>query len=541
MKRIIFDVIACLALFLLCVGMYVHTLKFQLTYLDDNVWFLDAHSYLKDISNLWTVFLRPDLLTGLFYRPLIYFSFIIDTLFYKDSWMVYRITNLVLHSVNCCLIYCLLRKFQYDKWIAVWISSCFAIHPVLTQAIVWIPGRTDSLLAFFVLLSFICFSNYLDTRKWWQLGLHFIFMIFSFLTKETAVALPSVCFLYIFLFNQKNISIKLIISLSTLWLLSLGGYLLLRKLILGDLSNVSLDYVIKSLWDNFSAVFVYLGKILFPVRLSVLPFLQDINLMYGFAAAGILAAGCLLPIKKNWKKILFGILWFLIFLMPSFIGSFIVHEYRVYIPMIGVMIVLLESNVIQAVVKRFNKMSFIPAVVIIIFLSSLTWANAQNYKDRYAFWNNAVQTSPHSPLAHRNLGAMYFLDQRYDAAEKEFIRALQLNPNEYMVNNNLGLIYGLKGDKQKAQESFFREIKINPTYDNVYYNLGLFYRDQHKYTQALDAWEKAVELNPRNVDARKSLVVYYARTNNKLAAQKQLLELKKQNIYVPPSIEQMVW
>ena len=53
-----------------------------------------------------------------------------------------------------------------------------------------------------------------------------------------------------------------------------------------------------------------------------------------------------------------------------------------------------------------------------------------DYSDRFAnrmvFWKSAVQSSPQSALAHRNLGAMYYLDNDFNKAETEFKKALKI-------------------------------------------------------------------------------------------------------------------
>jgi len=94
------------------------------------------------------------------------------------------------------------------------------------------------------------------------------------------------------------------------------------------------------------------------------------------------------------------------------------------------------------------------------------------YKNRLSFWQYATNTSPSSPLAHRNLGVMLYFAGNIKEAEASYLKSLDLNPSEPMAHNNLGVIYMERGDLDKAKEEFLLELEINPGYkqaiDNLY-------------------------------------------------------------------------
>ncbi|MBZ0166415.1 MAG: hypothetical protein K8I00_06365, partial [Candidatus Omnitrophica bacterium] len=168
MKNRAYDILSCLAVILAGVILYWHSLHFELTFLDDNVWLEDYRWYLKKTTDLGSVFFQPDVLfNGLFYRPLIYLSFILDTRWDTGSLLAYRVTNIGLHVINACLVYGILRRLEYPRRLVTWFALCFTVHPVLTQAVVWIPGRTDSLLAVFVFAGFWSYVSWSADRKWW--------------------------------------------------------------------------------------------------------------------------------------------------------------------------------------------------------------------------------------------------------------------------------------------------------------------------------------------------------------------------------------
>jgi len=522
--------LSCCSIIFIGFLLYFKILFYELTYLDDNVWVLDYHWYLKELSNILKVFLQPDLVTKVFYRPIIYLSFIVDAQMGGTSPFIYHLTNIVIHIINACLLFALLKKLEYTKESALIFSLIFTVHPVLTQAVVWIPGRTDSLLSVFVLTSFISFLNYLCRQRRIHLLSHFIFLGLALLTKETAIVLPVMCCCYLFLIGrQTNFSRnkKLFI---TSWVLVVGLWFVVRGMILNDSQNIGFLFAVKSVFLNSPAVFVYLGKVFLPFNLSVLPILEDSTLGYGIATIVILSVFLWRSKTKRMNYVLFGLLWFLFFLLPSLVISFLKHEYRVYLPLVGCLIVVLE--IIGVDHKPSRRMFWSLAAVIIVFFM-MTFQYSRQYKDRFTFWNNAVRTSPHSPLAHRNFGAMYHLEGNFEKAEIEYKKALELNPRERMAHNNLGLIYKARNLLREAENEYLLEIQINPTYDNVYSNLGLLYYDQKRYKEARLMWDKTIAVNPNYIQAYKYLAILLANQGNYEEARSYVKELQMKGIDIP--------
>jgi len=114
------------------------------------------------------------------------------------------------------------------------------------------------------------------------------------------------------------------------------------------------------------------------------------------------------------------------------------------------------------------------ALVLILFLV-LAALHLPNYQNRITFWEFAVQKSPTSPLANRNLGAMYYFDNRTEEARQHFLKALELNPLEVMAHNNLAVIYLDEGQLDEAEAELKAELEINPGYDKALNNLQRLY------------------------------------------------------------------
>ena len=512
--------------------LYFKTLFYDLTYLDDNVWVLDYQWFLKNFSNSLQVFRRPDIVSGLFYRPLLNLSFIISAQMSGSSPFAYHLTNILIHLLAASLFFSLLNKLNYSRELSFLSSLIFTVHPVLTQAVVWIPGRTDSLLGVFVLTSFIFFLNFLKTKIGKYYMGHLFFLFFALLTKETAIALPLICFLYLqLIFKRKASSLSQKIFMIP-WFIILSVWLMIRQTVLTQGHDTNVFLAVQSVFLNLPAIISYIGKIILPFNLSVLPILRDITPAYGLVAMVLLVVLLVLSRNKRLPYVLFGISWFFLFLLPSLVFSFLKHEYRVYLPMMGCMMVLLETDGIKHLVAQRKKM-FTFGVIVLGFFSVMTFRYSDRFQNRLTFWESAIKTSPHSPLAHRNRGAMYHLEKQLDQAEAEYKKSLELNFHEPMVHNNLGLIYMDRDMYKEAEEEYKLEIAINPLYDNVYYNFGLLCYREGRFDKAVDLWKKTLVLNPEYIDAYKNLAVYYINQKDFTEASYYVEGLRKRGITIP--------
>ena len=150
--------------------LYFKAIFFGYTYLDDNNLILENIYFLHDISNIIAAFgqdvFRLISTADIYYRPLMTVSLILDAQIGGAAPFIYHFTNLLIHLLGSCLVFLLLNKIGCKRELSFVFSLIFAIHPALSQAVAWIPGRNDSLMAVFALLSFIFFIDYAERKKY---------------------------------------------------------------------------------------------------------------------------------------------------------------------------------------------------------------------------------------------------------------------------------------------------------------------------------------------------------------------------------------
>ncbi len=492
---------------------YFQTLRFDWTYLDDYNLIVANFDFISKASNIFKFFKEDVFHThigGSYYRPILTLSFMIDAQIGGMSPFIYHLTNILLHLTACCVVFLFFLKLNYPLQTSFLFSLIFTLHPLLTQAVAWVPGRNDILLSIFALLSFISLLYFLESKEKKFYLAHLTFFILSLFTKENAVMIPVLCFLYFHLIYDKKISFSTQLYYLFWWfLITLIWFIIRSQVLKTTIGNADYD-ILKSLILNFPAIIPYIGKIFFPFNLSVFPILRDMKMEYGVITIAIVILLLFISKTKRLNFVVFGIIWFVVFLLPSFIRPLTstsdFSEHRIYLPMVGFMIILMEIG-FKEVFKLKEKSFFILTSLVVILLSSITFIHSKNFKNRISFWENAVKTSPTHAFNYNNLGAMYWLEGRVDEAQKMWETAIKINPNERLVHGNLGLVHMNRGNFKEAEAEYLKEIEINPLYDNVYFNLGLLYYKQGRFKEAELMWEKTLEINPNYLDAYKSLQI----------------------------------
>lgn len=502
---------------------YFQILSFEFVYFDDDLLIINNQEFISDISNIIESF-KEDVFISFFdvyYRPILTISFIIDAQFGGLEPFVYHLSNIIIHLLSSCLVFILLLKLKYKRELAFFFSLIFIIHPVLSQAVGWIPGRNDSLLAIFLLPAFIFFLNFIETktaRRWFYFLLHLLFFILAIFTKETAIFILPIIILYlIFIYKERLFSSNKILLISG-WLLVFICWFFLRK---GSMENpliMNIGEMIQSSIVGLPAAIQYIGKIIFPFNLAVFPIMVDTTFIYGLVATILIIALVIISKNKRINFIIFGLLWFILLILPTLIFSRSVAiptflEHRMYLPMIGLFIILLETNLIKNLTYHRKKLLTVGIVTVLLF-SVINFIHSKNFNDRLTFWENAANNSPHSGFVQRELGYIYYLDNRINEAKKQFEKSLELNPKELLAHYHLGNIYLNKNMLEEAAAEYKKELEIDPLFDNALFNLALVYFKQGDINNAKFYWEKTIESNPEHSEALNSLGLIYINEKN---------------------------
>lgn len=495
--------------------LYARVIHFEFIGLDDTLLITDNQAFLQDLSNIPkafenNIFHVPGFtMPNMYYRPLLTLSFMLDAQVGGADPKSYYFTNVILHILACLLLLSFLKRLQLKPEAAFFLTLIFCVHPLLSQAVSWVPGRNDSLLTIFFLSSMILFLLYLETSKMLHLLLHWFFFVLALFTKESALLLPFFS-LYYWIFMVKDQPIpKSRLHIISGYLVIIAGWLLLKNAaISGQRDNfITMAMISSNLPKNLPFILQYLSKLFFPYNLSTFSSPRDTNYVLGTAAILFIVCGIVLSRNKNWSRIVFGSLWFLMFLLPTFIAFEVTGSgHRVYLPLVGLLIVFSEFDFIKRL--HFHRQTSIMTLLVVSLLVAVNVKHTASFENQFKFWKTAVEDSPNYSLAYLNYGAALEKERDYEEAARIYEQGIRLNPTEPMIHNNLGVVYAEMMMIEKAEKEFNREIEVNPAYSEAYYNLGFLYEITENIPQAIQMWKKTLTVNPNHQKSKRALAKY---------------------------------
>ncbi|HSY62163.1 MAG TPA: hypothetical protein VK796_09820, partial [Cytophaga sp.] len=420
-----FSIILTISIFL-----YIKSLSFGLTQLDDSIFIKDFHDLFSNIKNLGHLFFRGVFFetNDSYYRPLLMVSFMFNKLV-SGNLFGYHVTNLFFHLSSCVLLYYFFLKLNIRSDISFLFTLLFAVHPALSQAVVWIPGRNDSMLTTFALASFLCMINYLETKKWYHFGLHLLFFWMALYTKESGIILPIIAFSYLLLLTHTEVKnhILLIAGWSVIGL----SWLYMRSISIDPIIKPTASEYVEDFINRLPLLIHYLGKSFLPFNLSVFPMQADTTIYLGSIAIVLLAVLLFLNKSSNKKMLLFGSGWFVLFLLPAFFVPKQINEqafeHRLYLPIIGLLILLSQTIPYSEKYVPNQKITFWTTVFFAMVFLVINYGHQQKFKNEITFWENAAIDSPSSSYAHKILGVKYFNKSAFEKSRVEIQKALEID------------------------------------------------------------------------------------------------------------------
>lgn len=524
---------------ILVLAVYLPTLNLGFTELDDSIFIKETSSYNKNISHLITSFKRGvfNETDDVYYRPLLLNSFVLNYQMSGEDIKGYHIVNLLLHLISVLLLFVLLKKLKVNKISALLLSLIFAVHPVLTQAVAWIPGRNDTLLAVFVFSYLIACIKYSEDHKFNWLFVQVMMLLAALFTKETAVfAAPVAWLLCVYVPKQKWFSVHAITMYMT-WLL--GGLFWVYVRSQATLKNEQLNWtdVITSLPHRLPVLISYLGKIFLPLNLSVFPIMKDTTLIYGFISILLIAVIIFFSPEKNWRVIIAGIGIYILFLIPALLVPSNLNdqdfEHRLYLPIVGILLVVSESVLLKNSLKQIQIV--FAALAIVLVFAFMNHNRQKFFNDPITFWTEAMRTSPHSGYATMMLGAR--IDKTDKVRAAELVRkAYQMDSTQKYINYYMGVLMQTQDSILQSEKYFQAEIKISD-YFMCYFHMARVAFEKKDKPAAIHYLETYLDRNMEDAQANNNLLLLYIETGQKEKARALLDRMRQLGLQVPDGID----
>ncbi len=159
----------------------------------------------------------------------------------------------------------------------------------------------------------------------------------------------------------------------------------------------------------------------------------------------------------------------------------------------------------------------------------LAYAGLNRYPDAVKAFQEVIRLRPQSSLAQGNLGAAYMKMGRFSEARNAFREAVRLSPEDGEAHYNLGVALGKLNRDQEALGEFAQAVKLQPNLARAHRNLGLANLNLNRLDEARKSLQEAAALDPKDPQVHYALCVYYARTGDVAAANKEFKTLQGLN------------
>lgn len=533
---------ATLWLVLAALVVYFPTFFFKFTELDDTIFVHDFHAYNEDIGNLITSFSRGvfDAIKDPYYRPLFLDSMIIN---YKisdggENIAMYHIVNVLFHIINVVLLFKVLTKLAVKEVHAFVLALVFAVHPVLSQAVSWIPGRNDTILALFSLSFFLQAIKYSNTGKAKNLGLSFLFLLLAYFTKETAVFVTPVAFIMLVLLLNKNWKDKLMLTQYGVWFTSFVIWFAARYFAIQHSGDMAPGQVVADFVHRLPLIVQYTGKIFLPFNLSVFPIQEDTVHFWGLIAIWLIVMGIYFYKKRDLKVVFASLGIFMLFLIPALLVPTKLNEqtfeHRLYLPMIGILLLLTQTVALK---NRFRDADILGGGIIIAgALAIMNFQHQRSFKDPLTFWTAAAATSPHSAYANMMLAAR---EDNLEESYRLFRKAYKLNPKEKYLNFYYGVMLQKQDSVAKSEQFLLTEKNTSGYYECDFY-LARVAMERKDLNGAIDYLQTYLKKDASNKIANNNLLLLYLDTQQRDKAAQHAKRMRQLGLDVPPQLMQQL-
>lgn len=500
-------------------------------------------------------------LGGLYYKPMMTVCFALLYTFFGANSFVFHLFQISLHIVNAFILYLIFKKLLTKNstftLIPFLLSLIFLVHPINTEAVVYIAALQDTLFFFFGSLSLLLLIYKPLTSKLFLTVSALLFL--SLLSKETGAVFILICGIYIYLFKKRFLGqflgwvISAVLIYAFLRFLIAGVYF--NKHGLSPITRMSLFERVPSMPKIF---FEYLKNLVFPMNLAisqhwVVNKITLFDFWLPLTAALTFLTGLFLLVFRSFQKkasdfklLLFFCLWFLmgIGLHLQIIPLDMTYADRwFYLPMAGLLgiigILLKEFRVKSA---EFRIILLISFVLISLIFSLRTIIRNSNWKDSLTLYGNDIKIAPGNFDLENNYGVALFRAGKLPEAKTHFIRSTEIAPFWWTNWNNLGAIIEREGDATKAAELYQKSID-NGDYYLAHENRAQIWLKLNNPEAAKKAAEESLKKLPNNsrIWLTLSLAEYQLGSKDKaLAAARNsfLLTPTEQSYYIVSRLEQ---
>jgi len=336
---------------------------------DDSCYLMESKNMnFSDLLKSFTYKRQPQI-----YRPLgaETYYYIMFRLFGINS-LYYAIMNILFFISGAMILFFVIKEMTHNLLMSFLVVFIYITRTTHVFQIYLLGGIPELIASLFVFLSFLSYLYFNRIKKMKFFILSIIFYILALLSKETAVVLPFAILAYDIIKNKLNFK-KSIIN-NSIYFIIMAIYLVLHSFILPTLQDTGeypINFFGKNILTNFNYYFYGTFDEWTWGRTEISYFFLFFSIILFFIA--ILNN---IKIKKTEKSIIiFGLMWYFIFLIPFIFLDSMRSPYYLHMPILGVSIII--SLIVLKLYEKIRKNSKIKSKIlislIILFIISFSY------------------------------------------------------------------------------------------------------------------------------------------------------------------------
>jgi tetratricopeptide (TPR) repeat protein len=520
------------------------------------------------------------------YYPITWSTLWLEWKCWGDNPPPYHAANCLMHALAAVLVWLVLRKLSIPG--AFLGGLIFAVHPVAVCSVAWVSERKNTLSIIFFLLTFLCYFNFQNARRWRWYVLSLAMFLAALLSKASMVTLPVVLLLAGWWRREQGqlrardfldrlidpravggffrpLAADLVRTAPFFLLAALASWLAVSLQIAHVIRGEDVYKPGEGTWGwrlalAGTAPWFYLYKDLVPTTLLMIYNRWNIHagsLWWYLPGVALVASATVLLClhRRAWARhLIFGLGYFLLMLFPVlgfFDMYFYVHslvaDHWQYLAMIGVIALVVGGGTwfFQRRKPLVRWVGVCLAVAVVCILGVMTWNQTLVYHDQLTLWEYNLPYFEGAWMGQYNLGttlAETVMNEpnethRYAVLKQALAhlrKAVELRPTDGAAQNNTGLVLLNLGRADEAIPYLHRSLEVSKNHfqPQAAMNLGLAYRQKGDLSNAIKWLEEAHRMN---LQASPDFYIVYAETLAMAGRREEALAKLTQAIQLSPN------
>jgi tetratricopeptide (TPR) repeat protein len=419
----------------------------------------------------------------------------------------------------------------HNRWIALAATAWYALDPANADTINYIIASSDVISALGVIASFAEYLAFPRLRRYY---LYVLPAAIAILAKPPAAIFPVLFAVFRLLFPDPAVAGRR--PRAQAWFVEVvppfvicGAVLLFVQHMtppswMAGAANAH-DYLVTQPY----VALLYFKTFFWPTGLSAVydlkPFVTtgDARLWIGFAfAVFISAAAIVAAVYKKTRMIGFGLLWFLITLLPTSLFPLleVMNDHRTFLPYIGLVIAIAGAAPKAFGVARLDRQrswrKVAATCAVALFLCANAYATFQRnkvWKTEETLWHDVLLKSPRNGPALMSYGVALMAKGDFAGALDYFHRVPHVS---VLLLINLAIAENATHQSAAAEQHFKDALQLAPAVPDSYTYYARYLLLHSRADEARALLHSALELSPTDLTTRELLKKADAEANNTL-------------------------